>query len=275
MFYRHPKPFWFYGLVLSVIVVLTGCGNRSQSDLQNQVNYLDQTDLFSSPIRDNSLLVDPKAAIATVEGKPISRGEFERELRLRAMKLKQSVTPEQFEELAPNIQELALQDLIIRELLKKAIEKDNVEISSEEVEKGLTQIRSSLPKDTPWEKFLTTSKLTEESLRDHVRTRLRVDKLLFTRVRDIPEPSEDEIRFFYNQNREQFQQPDGAENGRESARTLAFDEVHDWIKVRLNEQTRQQAVRTYVQELIDAADVVILGAPQRQDPDHLNNSSRE
>ena len=272
MFSLHPNSIRAYGLVLPIVVVLNGCGNGSPPGLQNQICYLDQTDLFSSPLRENNLLMDPQAAIAVVEGKPISRSQLEREVSLRAMNLKQRVSPEQFEELAPRIRDLALQDLIIRELLKKAMGNESVKVSAEEVENGLAQIRSSFPKEKPWEKFLTTNQLTEETIRDHVRTRLRVGKFLSSRVRDIPAPSEGDIRSFYNQHLEQFQQPDGTENGREPARTFAFDEVHDWIRARLYEQERQQAVRAYAQELIDAAG---LGTHPRQRPDHLRNRAKE
>ena len=58
-----------------------------------------------------------EGAIAMVDGKAITRAELRRETQLMAVTLRQRLNPEQYEAVAPRLQQEALRGIIIRRLL--------------------------------------------------------------------------------------------------------------------------------------------------------------
>lgn len=123
--------------------------------------------------------------VATVNGERIREKEFVGELKDRAGKA-------------------ILDQLINQELIRQAAAKENIVIKPEEIDTELSQIRSSYPSDSFFKTALKQNNMTEEGLRDRLRLNLVLERLA---SRDV-KVTEDEIKEYFNRNKDQFATPE-------------------------------------------------------------------
>lgn len=195
---------WFAGLCLAA-----GCGHRPTPAVQEAVDFEDQPDLFSHPLHGSA--AEALAPVAMVDGKAITRAELRRETQLMAVTLRQRLNPEQYEAVAPRLQQEALRGIIIRRLLAGAVETENIAVDPGLVRERLADIRAAVEKGRTWDDFLSSGNLTEEQLRDHLTASMRVDALIQSRVRDVAEPTEEEIQAYYREQPDQFLRPEAVQ----------------------------------------------------------------
>jgi len=149
--------------------------------------------------------------LVTVNDVKITRGEVDKRIAEMLGPQAETLSPEKLTEIRHQLDQRALDSMIVEALLTKEVEKQNVLIKNEEIDEALTQLKGSLPPEVKLEEYLKSIGLTEKDLRESVGKNLRIKKLVEQQVADIAVPSDKEIEVFYADNVEKFQMPESVE----------------------------------------------------------------
>ena len=181
--------------------------------------------------------------VVTVNDVKITRGEVDKRIAEILGPQAATLPPEKLTEVRDQLDQRALDSMIVEALLTKEVENQNVIVKSEEVDEALTQLKGSMPPDVKLQAYLKEIGLTEKDLRDSLSKSLRIKKLVEKQVADITGPSDKEIEAFYADNSEKFQVPESVE-----ARhiLIAFkpddDKAAKTLKMKKAEEVRGQLV---------------------------------
>lgn len=84
---------------------------------------------------------------------------------------------------------------------------NNVHVSEQEVEKEINAVRANYPDDISFNEALSQSKQTLSDWKEALSEKILQKKVFATLLKDVAEPTEEEMRSFYNSNKEQFKFP--------------------------------------------------------------------
>lgn len=125
--------------------------------------------------------------VAVVNGEPISRAAFERELRqFRLGSVEGGTDP-------ALLRKSVLDDLVTRALLLQQARARNVSVGPEDVERAYLRLRAEYP-GTAFDDLLAQEKLSAAELRARLRDQLTTEKLFHDEVFPRVEVGEDEVR---------------------------------------------------------------------------------
>ena len=96
-----------------------------------------------------------------------------------------------------------LRDMIDRELFRQAARERGVEVTDEELQEELEQAQAQFGSEEMFHQWLASRDLTVEDWEEHVKTAILTRKLA---LHDI-EPSEEQLRAFYEEHRDRFREP--------------------------------------------------------------------
>ena len=149
--------------------------------------------------------------LVTVNDVKITRGEVDKRIAEMLGPQTETLPPEKLTEIRDQLDQRALDSMIVEALLTKEVENQNVVIKNEEIDETLTRLKGSLPPEVKLEEYLKNIGLTEKDLRESVGKNLRIKKLVEQQVADIAGPYDNEIESFYADNAEKFQVPESVE----------------------------------------------------------------
>ncbi len=98
----------------------------------------------------------------------------------------------------------ALNRQINTTLLDIKAENEEIEADSDQVDAQIEQVKQQLPENLSLEQALAMQQMTEEDLRDQFRRNLVYEKLIQDNVDEPDTPSEDEMKEFYEENKQIF-----------------------------------------------------------------------
>ncbi len=149
--------------------------------------------------------VDSNDAVATVDGVGISREKFENavEQTRQSFQMQGQMIPEtDLEEFRAEI----LDQMIAEELIYQEALKQGLEVSDEAVESQFQQIRDQFGTDEAWQQALDANNTSEAELREQIRRNDLIQRVISNAVEETVEVTEAEIREFYDDNPEFFDQ---------------------------------------------------------------------
>ena len=149
--------------------------------------------------------------LVTVNDVKITRGEVDKRIAEMLGPQAKTVSPEKLTEIRHQLDQRVLDNMIVEALLTKAVERENVTLTGEEIDEALTQLKGSLSAEVKLEEYLKNIDLTEKDLRESLCKSLGFKKLVEEQVTDIAGPSDQEIEAFYADNPEKFQMPESVE----------------------------------------------------------------
>lgn len=141
-----------------------------------------------------------KDVAASVNGKDITLSEVDRIISQQTEGRQASLSP--LELGAARLQ--VLDDLIKQEVLFQRAEKEKVLPTEDEVAKVVSDQKQGLGSQEEFQKALKQAGQTEEALREVVRKRLAMQKLLDRVGSKVDPPSDKEIEDYYNNNRQKY-----------------------------------------------------------------------
>lgn len=97
-----------------------------------------------------------------------------------------------------------LDQLITEKLIRQKAQEEEISVSDQEYENELATLKEQLPSEEMFEQLLTQQGLTEEAFREQLETNLLIEKLLEPKI----EVSDEEVRSHFDENKEQFGQPE-------------------------------------------------------------------
>jgi len=149
--------------------------------------------------------------VATVNGKNITAQELDEEVAAfkKSLELQGfSFEGEKGKELEELLRANVLEQLIDQQLVMQEVERLNLVPSDTEVDSELEKIKQQLGSEAEYKKFLAANGFNEPKLKDMIKQQQAWAKLQEKITAQVPEPTEEEIKEYYEQNKEQFSQPE-------------------------------------------------------------------
>lgn len=168
-------------LLLSIAVLVLGaCSNDSSKGNAEKQNKED--------------------LVATVDGKGISKKEYNKELEaMKASYEQQGMPTDQMDEkMKEQLEKSVLDNMINAELLLQTAEKNDISVKEKEVDAELDKIKANFEDDKKFEEALKTNKMTEKQLKDQLKKQMTVNKYIDSKIGKV-EATPQEIQAMYDQ----------------------------------------------------------------------------
>lgn len=151
---------------------------------------------------------DPAAVLAKVDGRPITTRQV---LGLAAAQMNQLRSQGQQlpPEAEPEIRRAALQFLIDGELMAQAARKSGIRVEPKQVDDLLATMKSRIPSEEEYRKFLEVQKLTENDLRADLEGQLLAAEFANRETAQV-KADEAAARKLYEENKQRFTKPEEA-----------------------------------------------------------------
>ncbi len=185
--------------------------------------------------------------VATVDGEPVTADEFNERLEQEVAMMQQQfgqVPPE----LLDHITEELVDQLVQQQLLFNAIDEADMEISEEDIDERVEQFRqefldspqAQMEGDLDFDDVLAREGLSQQEFREIVEKEIAMEALL--EERGAAEPTEEEVRQYYEDNPQDFTEPEKIEAYHVLVGVTAADE-QAWEEARAEaEEIRRQVM---------------------------------
>jgi len=203
---------WLLIFVLIAFVVMTGYGNTEETKKAAQNTAVGAKQVQSATPAANV----PKAAVAkqpdaddiavSVEGNILKKSEIEKVVKekLNALKSKDKPPAGQIKEMRANIKKQMVDGFILRTLMSNEAERRKIKATDKEIKIAIDELKANLPPGRTVEAFMKENKIS----REHIILGIKVKKMVQQDLGKKAKPSEEEIRKFYNENKEQVTMPE-------------------------------------------------------------------
>ncbi|MBN1268788.1 MAG: SurA N-terminal domain-containing protein, partial [Kiritimatiellae bacterium] len=224
-------------LAALAVTVTSGCGSKEQPAAETDIDLSKAQDIFAAPV---ATMRDPGAVLASVNGKDITEKDVAAEAQNFAARLRTRLPPERIAQMQGQIRQQAIDGLIMRELLRKAVEDESISVTDDDMKEMMDRLSANLPPDVTIEEHMERLNLDQDALREA----LRIDKLLQEKAGEPAEPTDEEIASFYEENEERFQLPESVSA---SHILIAFD-AEDDDAAKAEKRTRIEDIRKQLDE---------------------------
>ncbi len=145
--------------------------------------------------------------VAVVNGEPISRAELEQEMT--PVRHRMGMTGENVDEAKlAEIRKEVLENLIRRELIFQESREKGFTVEESAVEERLSALKARFPDPEQFQQMMAQMNFTEEILKQQIREQLTIQKFVESRIVEKIEVAEAEAKKYYEENRDQFEQPE-------------------------------------------------------------------
>ncbi|MEH7883793.1 SurA N-terminal domain-containing protein [Bacillus sp. JJ1609] len=144
--------------------------------------------------------------VATVDGKGISKKEYNKELEaMKAAYEQQGMPTDQMDEkMKEQLEKTVLDNMINAELLLQTAEKNDVSVEEKEVDAELEKIKANFEDDKKFEEALKTNKMNEKQLKAQLKKQITVNKYIDSKIGKV-EATPQEIQAMYDQYKKQLE----------------------------------------------------------------------
>jgi peptidyl-prolyl cis-trans isomerase C len=140
--------------------------------------------------------------LAKVNGEPVERWELEAGLKSLEGRAGSAIPPERRDEIVRNL----LNQLVEFHVLAQESRARKIEVSEQEVQAKITEIKSSFPTPAAFEQALKAQGLSVDRLQRQTRTGLLINKLVDTEINPKVAVTDADVDAFYKQNLERFKE---------------------------------------------------------------------
>lgn len=186
-------------VLIAVVAMMAGCGGEESE-------RADDTSAGGGRIAMDS--AEGGKMAVKVNGKAITEAEVAEEEGRLTMAMGGRMDPQQLESMKPMLREQAVNNLINRELLGEAVEKEDIEVTGDELDARLSELETSAGGPEAFESRLSMMGVTRDELRKEIELGIAIEKLMEARSTGVGDPTETEMRAFYEENPQQFERPE-------------------------------------------------------------------
>jgi peptidyl-prolyl cis-trans isomerase C len=162
--------------------------------------------VFTGPARADETASSGKA-IAAVNGKAISKSQYERMLSVFKMRAAHNGRQLSNADLTAAKNRI-LENLIVGELLYQQSQKEGIKVDDQAVNKRIEMMKKRFSDDTAYKKALERMHVSEKEFRAEIQRALVIRQLIETDVRRKISVTEAESKKYYNDNLNLFKQPE-------------------------------------------------------------------
>ncbi len=239
-------------LLLAIPALLFAGGNQeAEQDAQGDASGGSQPEASGDPIQVSD-------AVARVNGELVSRDEFEGVVESNIARY-EAQSGESFNaQQRPQLERQVLDGLITRTILEQEAEQLDISVGDERFSETLDQFKQQFPDEQGYQTALDQQGFTEEEFETELRRQMVIEELIRSQVYDQVAVSEEEMRTFYDDNPQYFQQDDQV-----AARHIIFttEGVEESERAALQEELEE--IR---QEIEDGADFGEMAREHSQGP---------
>jgi len=142
------------------------------------------------------------AVLARVNGEDVTKADFDRLITNMEASARQPVPAERRDEIFRK----ALDQLVTYKLLLQATRARKIDVTDEEVESSIKQMRSQLPNEQEFKKALAARGMTLERLKSDTRLDISINKMMEAEAATQSAPGDAQVRDFYDKNPDKFKQ---------------------------------------------------------------------
>jgi len=188
-----------FSVLIVVVAMMAGCGKEESEQA-------DATKVEGGRIAMDS--AEGGKMAVKVNGKTITEADVVEEEGRLTMAMGGRMDPQQLESMKPMIREQATNNLINRELLNLAVKKEGIKVSGEEVDGRLVELETAAGGAEAFESRLSMMGVTRDELRQEIELGMAIEKLMEDKSAGTGDPTEAEMRAFYDENPQQFERPE-------------------------------------------------------------------
>ena len=192
----------------------------------------------------------PGDTLATVNGQEITRGEFD--LQVDVFKSQFEAQGQEIEpEMLSQIHQQVFQTLITVEVVVQEAEKQDIQVSEEEIDEELAELAEFSGGKEQLEAQLAERGLTIDDHRKWIRNNLLIEYFVEDYLEgelsdEDLEVTADELEARYDQYKEMTEDPE------------PLEDIREQLELQIQEERRNQAVQGKIQALMEEADIEIL-----------------
>jgi peptidyl-prolyl cis-trans isomerase C len=193
------------------IAFCAGCSKESAVSNETENIDLTQADLFEEPLKPDPLALQPEDVVVTVDGQDITHGEIMQAVQNTMRQLSQQMPPQQLSQMYNQVYNNTTDQLIANVLLTKASENSSLAVSEEELNSEIDKIKAGIPEGNTLEEALAENNMDLNEWKENLRTQILIGKFVEEKTADIGEATSAEVATFYQENIDQFKNPENVE----------------------------------------------------------------
>ena len=178
--------------VTALVLVVGACGKKDEVAQKHEAGSLSNA--------------DPGATVASVNGTIISALDLETEVGRIARRFGGGMPPGGADQMRPQLEQQAMENLVSKLVLYDAVKAAQITAAEAEITSRFEQYKSNFPSDEVFAQQLQQMGYTEENLREEIGMAIQIESLLETNVGEIPTPSVEDCRKYYDSNPAQFEE---------------------------------------------------------------------
>ncbi len=183
-------------MMIVPVLIFQGCGEKAEQDGKTTENA------------GITVEADAGRVAIIVNGKEITGGEVDHEVRLMMQQMGGRVSPDQMQSMASAVQQQAVNNIINRTLLRGAAERDNIPATDEDIAGRIEQIKSSFDSEEAFASQLETSGLTMEAFNIEIKYTIMIETLMDKITANLTKADDAQAREFYDSNMDRFEKPE-------------------------------------------------------------------
>ena len=237
-------------LLAAGAVIVSGCGKKEAPTPQAGQDIAQSKDLFSKPINTAPIMTpsaNPSAVVAVVNGKDVTQGEIDTETMKMMDMASRRMPPERIAQMKDRFAEQALDNLILKTILVEQVDKEKVSISDEEKAEAIAKFTNSLPPGVTLDDLITKNNWTKEEFDKNLTMDLRINKLLENETKSVSQPTDADLKKFYDENKERFDVPESVT----ASHILIATEATDDAATKATKKAKAEELR---KKIVDGAD---------------------
>jgi FKBP-type peptidyl-prolyl cis-trans isomerase (trigger factor) len=143
-----------------------------------------------------------------VNGKEISENAVRYELQRLGQFYGQDTQPEDLGGMLGELRKKAEEQAIGMELLMQDVQSRGIEVPESEIDKAIEEMILQTGGQEEYEKIMEQQSLTDDMVRESVRNGRKIDMFIAELTKDIPEPTDEDLKEFFEKDPEQYSNPE-------------------------------------------------------------------
>jgi peptidyl-prolyl cis-trans isomerase C len=197
--------------------------------------------LFTEPVWADEAASSGKE-IASVNGKPISKSQYEGRLSVFKKRAAHKGRPLKDADLKATENRI-LEDLIEAEVLYQQSQKEGIKVDDQAVNEQIEKMKKRFSDERAYKKAMERMHVSEKEFRTEIKRALAINQLLDTNVRQKLTVTEEESKKYYNNNQNLFKQPEQVKTSQIWIKVTPDDEESKKIQARKKIETVQKKVK--------------------------------
>lgn len=146
--------------------------------------------------------------VAKVNGRTITEAEVSKETQRLAASMAGQVDPQQMASMKGMVRKQAIEMMINRVLLEQAAKKEGIAVAKDTVAARLSDIKKSFPSEQAFTERVAAMGVTTQDFEKEIETSLQFETLLAKHTSAAKQPTQEEMKAFYDSNIDKFKQPE-------------------------------------------------------------------